>query len=49
MSEEKENVEESNGMPKEITLTPALTDLLRPTTKLLGVELRDLRKKKLMQ
>jgi hypothetical protein len=47
MSEgEKIDLEETISS-KGITLTPALTDLFRPTTKLLGKELRDFAKKKI--
>jgi hypothetical protein len=47
MPDIKESDKEEIIFSKGITLTPALTDLFRPTTKLLGEELRNFAKKKI--
>jgi len=49
MTEDKNDTKEvsSSDLSKGITLTPALTDLFRPTTKLLGEELRTFAKGKI--
>ena len=47
MPDIKDSEQEETIFSKGITLTPALTDLFRPTTKLLGEELRNFAKKKI--
>ena len=47
MTDSKESDQEESVFSKGITLTPALTDLFRPTTKLLGEELRNFAKEKI--
>lgn len=47
MPEQANNNQEAEGSLKEITLFPFLTELFRPTAKLLGEELRDFTKEKI--